>query len=188
MKEPLPLFKTGIIGLNWAGTGGEATSLRSDKYLAADGIENCIHVLDQIDNGTIQNLDFVELNACNGGCVGGTLNVENPYIAKARLRSLRKYLPISRNYPQKDTELPSNVLFDDFDNILSGSGGAALSEDRRTAIFKMAAVEDIYKSLPHLDCGSCGAPNCHALAEDIIKCEAEESDCLIKLRDTVGKN
>ena len=187
MKEPLPLFKTGIIGLNWAGTGGEATSLRSDKYLAADGIENCIHVLDQIDNGTIQNLDFVELNACNGGCVGGTLNVENPYIAKARLRSLRKYLPISRNYPQKDTDLPKNVLFDDFDNILSVSGGSALAEDRRTAIFKMAAVEDIYKSLPHLDCGSCGAPNCHALAEDIIKCEAEESDCLIKLRDTVGK-
>ena len=59
---------------------------------------------------------------------------------------------------------------------------------RKTAIMKMKKIEDIYKSLPHLDCGSCGAPNCHALAEVIIKCEAEESDCLIKLRDTVGKN
>ncbi len=188
IKEPLPLFKTGIIGLNWAGTGGEATSLLSDRYLAADGIENCIHVLDEIENGTIHNLEFVELNACNGGCVGGTLNVENPYIAKARLRSLRKYLPISRNHPREELNVPCDVFLDDLENVLNDAGVSALSEDRTTAIAKMSEVENIYKTLPHLDCGSCGAPNCHALAEDIVRCEASESDCLIKLRDTVGKH
>ncbi|MBO5203962.1 MAG: 4Fe-4S binding protein [Clostridia bacterium] len=187
IKTPLQLSKTGIIGLNWAGTGGEATSLFSDRYLAADGIENCIHVLDEIENGTIHNLEFVELNACNGGCVGGTLNVENPYIAKARLRSLRKYLPISRNHPQSEAPLPEDIFLDDFDKILSGVGKSALSEDRMMAIAKMSEVESIYKALPHLDCGSCGAPNCHALAEDIIKGEADEGDCLIKLRENYGK-
>lgn len=187
IKEPLPLFETGIIGLNWAGTGGEATSLFSDRYLAADGIENCIHVLDEIENGTIHNLDFVELNACNGGCVGGTLNVENPYIAKARLRSFRKYLPIARNHPENAGGIPSNAYLDELENILKASESTALSSDRMTAIAKMSEVEKIYKELPHLDCGSCGAPNCHALAEDIIKEEASESDCLIKLRDTLGK-
>ena len=187
IKNPLPLFNTGIIGLNWAGTGGEATSLLSDRYLAADGIENCINVLDQIENGTIHNLDFVELNACNGGCVGGTLNVENPYIAKARLRSLRKYLPVSRNHPDSYKSVLDDVFFDDIEALLEDNRAAVLSEDRITAIAKMSEVEKIYKELPHLDCGSCGAPNCHALAEDIIKCEANESDCLIKLRDTVVK-
>ncbi len=188
IKNPLPLFKTGIIGLNWAGTGGEATSLLSDRYLAADGIENCINVLDQIENGTIHNLQFVELNACNGGCVGGTLNVENPYVAKARLRSLRKYLPISRNHPDGEDEVSDDVLLDCFDNIISGASTTVLAEDRMQAIEKMSQVEGIYKALPHLDCGSCGAPNCHALAEDIIKGEANEADCLIKLRDNVSKN
>ncbi len=183
ITEPLPLFKTGIIGLNWAGTGGEATSLLSDRYLAADGIENCIHVLDEIENGTIHNLEFVELNACNGGCVGGTLNVENPYIAKARLRSLRKYLPISRNHPNTADIVPDDVFLDDFDKIISDACVSPLSEDRAMAIAKMSEVENIYKNLPHLDCGSCGAPNCHALAEDVIKGEALEEDCLIKLRD-----
>lgn len=187
IKEPMTLFGTGIIGLNWAGTGGEATSLLSERYLAADGIENCIHVLDEIENGTIHNLEFVELNACNGGCVGGTLNVENPYIAKARLRSLRKYLPISRNHPHGE-ELPDSVMLDEFEKILDGSSTAVLSEDRVTAIAKMSEVEKIYKTLPHLDCGSCGAPNCHALAEDIVRCEANEADCLIKLRDTLGRH
>ncbi|MBE6576788.1 MAG: 4Fe-4S dicluster domain-containing protein [Ruminococcaceae bacterium] len=188
ITNPKQLSKTGIIGLNWAGTGGEATSLLSERYLAADGIENCIHVLDEIENGTIHNLEFVELNACNGGCVGGTLNVENPYIAKARLRSLRKYLPISRNHVEQDASLPDCVVMDEFESILNSIGGTALAEDRMTAIAKMSEVECIYKSLPHLDCGSCGAPNCHALAEDIIKGEADEADCLIKLRDTVSKH
>ncbi len=179
IKNPPLLSKTGIIGLNWAGTGGEATSLLSDKYLAADGIENCIKVLDEIENGTIRDLDFVELNACNGGCVGGTLNVENPYIAKARLRSLRKFLPISRNKVEENISLEeamTEVSFFEENVRLS-------AEERMRAIERMSRTEQIYKELPHLDCGSCGAPNCHALAEDIINCDACEGDCLIRLRD-----
>lgn len=184
IKNPPPLSRTGIIGLNWAGTGGEATSLLTDDYLAADGIENCIKVLDEIEHGTIQNLDFVELNACNGGCVGGTLNVENPYIAKARLRSLRKFLPISRNRVTDDSALESAMTDTDFyveNSTLS-------PKERIEAIAKMARAEEIYKELPHLDCGSCGAPSCHALAEDIINCEACEADCLIRLRDKLNKD
>ncbi len=181
ITSPLPLSKTGIIGLNWAGTGGEATALLSEKYLAADGIENCIHVLDELENGTIHNLEFIELNACNGGCVGGTLNVENPFIAKARLRSLRKYLPVSRNHPGNSTELPDHVRLE---KAITDNCSTVLDDDRLTAIAKMSEIENIYKSLPQLDCGSCGAPNCHALAEDIVKHNACVDDCLIKLRET----
>lgn len=185
IETPLPLSQTGIIGLNWAGSGGEATSLLSDKYLAADGIENCIHVLDEIDNGTLHDLEFVELNACSGGCVGGTLNVENPFIAKARLRSLRKYLPISRNHIEA-TEAISPDIF--FTKEIESDTSSKLDDDRMAAIAKMSEIEKIYSDLPHLDCGSCGAPNCHALAEDIIKGEAEREDCLIQLREHIRNN
>ena len=119
--------------------------------------------------------------------MGGTLNVENPYIAKARLRSLRKYLPISRNHVDCD-DITGDVLLDDFDKILTSVGRSSLSENRLEAIAKMSEVEKIYRKLPHLDCGSCGAPSCHALAEDIIKGEANDVDCLIRLRDTLNKN
>lgn len=174
------LSQTGIIGLNWAGSGGEATSLLTDKYLAADGIENCIHVLDEIEHGTLHDLEFVELNACIGGCVGGALNVENPFIAKARLRSLRKYLPISRNRVKEPETIPEEIFLTE---AMDRSTTMRLSDDRMTAIAKMAEIESIYKELPHLDCGSCGAPNCHALAEDIVKGEAARQDCLIQLRE-----
>ncbi len=184
ITNPLPLSQSGIIGLNWAGSGGEATALLSEKYLAADGIENCIKVLDEIENGTLHDLEFVELNACSGGCVGGTLNVENPFIAKARLRSLRKYMPISRNHVAEET-VPEQLLFTE---EVQRDESSKLAEDRLTAIAKMSEVEKIYAGLPQLDCGSCGAPNCHALAEDIIKGEAEHTDCLIQLRDRLEKH
>lgn len=184
IKDPQIMSETGIIGLNWAGSGGEATSLLSDKYLAADGIENCIKVLDEIENGAMHDLEFVELNACIGGCVGGTLNVENPFVAKARLRSLRKYLPVSQN-----TLADSETLGDDvfYDVNIEGNYAGALSEDRFEAIAKMQKIEDIYKGLPHLDCGSCGAPSCHALAEDIIRDNASIDHCLIRLRERQNK-
>ncbi len=185
INDPEMLSSTGIIGLNWASSGGEATSLLSDKYLAADGIENCIKVLDEIDNGTMHNLDFVELNACIGGCVGGTLNVENPFVAKARLSALRKYLPVSCNRIGDEEALAKSVFYDD--DIDSGTLDV-LASDRLTAIAKMAAIEEIYKTLPQLDCGSCGAPNCHALAEDIIKNDAKIEDCLIRLREKQNQN
>ena len=185
IDNPKSLSSTGIIGLNWAGSGGEATSLLSDRYLAADGIENCIKVLDEIENGTFGDLEFVELNACIGGCVGGTLNVENPFIAKARLRSMRKYLPVSANHIT-DAEALTKEIF--YDAEIKNNTADMLAEDRMTAIAKMAQIEQIYKDLPHLDCGSCGAPNCHALAEDIVKNDAKVGDCLIQLRERQKNN
>lgn len=185
IKNPQTFSETGIIGLNWAGSGGEATSLLSDKYLAADGIENCIKVLDEIENGTMHDLEFVELNACIGGCVGGTLNVENPFVAKARLRSLRKYLPVSQN-TLTDGETLGEDVFYDID--IEGNSAGVLSENRFEAIAKMQLIEEIYSGLPHLDCGSCGAPNCHALAEDVVKNDAKIDHCLIRLRERQKNN
>ncbi|MBQ4351564.1 MAG: 4Fe-4S binding protein, partial [Clostridia bacterium] len=100
--EPLETTESGMIGIGWATTGGESTAIFNERYLAADGIENCIHVLDQIDNEDITSLDFVELNACDGGCVGGAMTVANPYIAQARLQALKRYLPVSPNRPASE--------------------------------------------------------------------------------------
>ena len=188
--NPRSLSKTGIIGISWAGTGGEAAALFNDKYLAADGIENVIKVLDEIENDKISGIEFIELNACNGGCVGGTLTVENPYIAKARLQNLRRYLPVSQNHvtgavnTSEFPELPCEVLWD---SEVSYSPVFQLSDDAGEAIRKMSEIQALYPKFPNLDCGSCGAPTCRALAEDIVKGEAKESDCIIKLRDELHK-
>ena len=179
IREPKRASETGLIGLSWAGTGGESAALLNDKYLAADGIENCIKVLDQIENEEMTSLDFVELNACSGGCVGGAMTVSNPYIAQARLKELRRYLPVSPTRPA--SEWIPDKFFNE--NKVEYSPYNLLSDDFREARRMMSEIESIAESLPKTDCGSCGAPTCMAFAEDIVKGETNADECTVIMRE-----
>ena len=174
----LEATEAGIIGIGWASTGGESTAILNDRYLAADGIENCIRVLDQIDSADITNLDFVELNACNGGCVGGAMTVANAYIAQARLQSLKRYLPVSPNRPASDW-IPDEYFHE---KKVEYNPYSSLSSDRKTAMRMMRDIEELTKKLPGLDCGSCGAPTCMAFAEDVVKGETGVDECTVILK------
>lgn len=175
---PMPLSRSGVIGISWAASGGEATAIFNDKYLAADGIENVIKMLDEIENGTIPQLEFIELNACTGGCVGGVLTVENPFIAKARLQTLRRYLPVSQNFLDADERyIPSDCFFEklpDYKPI------TRLSDNIGESMRMMADIQRLRAELPGTDCGACGAPTCRAFAEDVIKGEISVDACVIK--------
>ena len=185
-KTPAMLSKSGMIGLSWASSGGEASALFNDRYLAADGIENVIRVLDQIENGSMPSLEFIELNACSGGCVGGTMAVENPYIAQARLQTLRRYLPVTQNWSYKDNNSDCSVPDDYFTaEKLHYTPATLLANDLDAAMRKMKAIDDINDRLPHLDCGSCGSPSCRAFAEDIVNGEAKEDECIVKMRERI---
>ena len=173
------IVETGRIGIGWARSGGEATAIFNSDYLAADGIENVIKVLDQVETGNIPPLEFIELNACTSGCVGGVLTIQNPFIAKARLQSIRRYLPVSQNKPDSDASdyIPESYLFDELPEYSPISKlGSSIAESMRM----MADIQKIKGELPGIDCGACGAPTCKAFAEDIVKNLACPEDCPIK--------
>lgn len=178
VQIPEPLQHSGIIGVSWAGIGGEASALLRENHLAADGIENVASVLEQLEDEKLRELDFIELNACSGGCVGGVLTVENPYVAKARLNRLRKYLPVSCNHLDS-SEIPDEMKWE---NKLKFSPVMNLSEDLFEAMEMMDKISKIAENFPGLDCGSCGAPSCTALAEDIVKGTADIDDCIFVMR------
>lgn len=171
------LSESGRIGIGWARSGGEATAIFNEDYLAADGIENVIHVLDQIENGNIPPLEFIELNACTGGCVGGVMTMQNPFIAKARLQTLRRYLPVSQNTLPKDTYVTADYLFEDMPTYTpSNRLGSNIAESMKM----MADIQNFKATLPGIDCGACGAPTCRAFAEDVVKQTACHEDCPIR--------
>ncbi len=174
----------GKIGIGWSVSGGESTALLNEDYLAADGIDNVNRVLDQIENGNIPKLEFIELNACTGGCVGGVMTVQNPFIAKARLHSLKRYLPVSQNVISKQDGpyIPEDYFFSSFPKYKPIS---RLSDSMAESMRMMADIQKLRKTLPGIDCGSCGAPNCRAFAEDVIKNNASKSDCIIMMREEV---
>ena len=55
------------------------------------------------------------------------------------------------------------------------------------AMQKMQRIEAIQKRLYGLDCGSCGAPSCRALAEDIVNGYADEDACIYILKKKVER-
>lgn len=175
-----PIGQSGLIGVSWAGSGGESAALLNEKYLAADGIENVIRVLEELEDERIRELDFVELNACSGGCVGGVLCVENGYVAKARLQRLRKYLPVSQNH--LDGGVPRDM---EWTEPLEFAPVLKLSQNLEEAMQMMEEIDVICEGLPGLDCGSCGAPSCRALAEDVVRSAARTSDCVFVMREQV---
>lgn len=178
------LKNSGIIGVSWASSGGEASAVLTDRYLAADGIENVIKVLEELEDEKLNDLDFIELNACPGGCVGGPLTVENPYVAKARLQRLRKYMPVACNHLNTN-EVPDAVKWQ---RPLEPVSVMRLADNVREAMVKMKELNELEKALPGLDCGTCGAPSCRDLAEDIVRGKASIEDCVFFTRENSDEN
>lgn len=182
-KNVEDLSISGKIGISWGSTGGEAGGLLSDSYLAADGIENVIRVLEDLEDQKFSSLEFIELNACSAGCVGGVLTVENPYVAKVKLKRLRKYMPVACNHLSEPT-IEEDAYWT---NEIQYEPVFKLGADVKESISMMAKVEELCEKFPGLDCGSCGAPTCKALAEDIVRGVAHERDCIHILREYIHK-
>ncbi|MDE4541512.1 MULTISPECIES: [Fe-Fe] hydrogenase large subunit C-terminal domain-containing protein [unclassified Thermoanaerobacterium] len=171
-----------MIGVGWANAGGESYGTSLENCLFVDGIQNVIGVLEDIELGKLDDIDFFEGLACVGGCVGGPLTVANNFVARNRIMKLKEKLnkdEATKKYIEVDfNEFMLNVK-------LKKSDVLNLDEDIDKAIDMMNSIDEIYKSLPGLDCGSCGSPGCRALAEDIVKGFASEYDCIFKLKDRI---
>lgn len=177
-----PLSKCAFAGVRWANSGGEVGALNTEKYVAVDGIHNVINLLEEIEDDETIDVDFIEALACTGGCVGGPLNVENTFVAKTKIKKLADELKRKGQTSEKIDITDEELLWDnpvEYRNVLN------LDDDMVKAMEKMQRMEDLYNELPRLDCGSCGAPSCQALAEDIVRGFGKKTDCIFKLREKV---
>ncbi len=170
------------IGVSWARTDGEGSAVYSENHISVDGIDHVIDVLENLENGHIRNVDFVEMMSCPGGCVGGPLAVENPYIARNIISSREKaMLSGSKRAP---VVLPEGISIGWTEGVESRMTHR-LDPDYLKAMQMMEEMEEIRQNLPGLDCGACGAPTCKALAEDIVRGKTTETDCVFMLREKI---
>ncbi len=181
-KETNQLAQAGFKGIRWANAGGEGLALDSDRFLAVDGIHNVITILEAIENDKLEGVDFVEAQSCTGGCLGGPLTVENVYVAKTRLK---------KHIDDAKAANAVNTLYETYDDDMVWTASIVhkpimkLDDDLGKAMKMLEELEKINEGFPGLDCGACGAPSCRALAEDIVRGIANETDCIFKLRERV---
>jgi iron only hydrogenase large subunit-like protein len=175
--------------MEWAIIGGQSKAVGAEKYIAVDGINEVIKVLEEIETGRLEDIEFFEGMACVGGCIGGPLTIENPYIAKTKMRNLAKDLPCAQFSDEKLKEY-INMYEEGFIRLnepIEPRAIMKLDKDISISMKKMEMIEEILKYLPALDCGVCGAPTCRAFAEDIVKGENQKSICIVKTMENFKK-
>lgn len=177
ISEPENLARSSSVGVFWALSGGECIGTTNPDHLAADGMEHVIRVLEALEDDKITGVDFIELNACTSGCVGGVLTVENPFIARARIhRLMGQMAPVLK---------PEDVPYDqiDWDDDIAYDPIYKLDEDITVAMEKLTRIKELEEHFNGMDCGGCGAPSCRALAEDIVSGRATEDQCIFLMRE-----
>lgn len=171
-------------GILWSLTSGESSNMPG-RNAAVDGLNNVIEFLEKLENDEITGFDFLELRACDEGCAGGILTSGNRFLTVERLKKRANTYKLDNWKKAKPKDI------DNFKGFLHANreiepiiprGMSLLDNDTEAAIGKMKKVRKLMCFLPGFDCGVCGAPSCKALAEDIVKNEANLSYCLFLQR------
>jgi len=175
----------GADGLGWALSGGETNAVQVQKALVVHEIHSVSEVLEQVALGKLNDVDYIEALACAGGCIGGPLVVENRFVAEHNMRRrLEKLQSEERSTPARVPVAYPEITADER-RTFEPRSSLKLDEDIVKAMNKLELMQATLLKLPGLDCGSCGSPNCQALAEDIVQGMAREADCIFKLRERV---
>jgi Fe-S-cluster-containing hydrogenase component 2 len=165
-------------GILWSLPRGESRHFGA-RSMAVDGIHNVVRILEHVENEQLKGIDFLELRACDQSCAGGILLTGNRFMTTERLERRALRYPEAKDIPDStikvDTEkLKQRLTLDP----ITPKPHYIFGTDRLKAIEKMNKARHIVCFLPGIDCGACGAPNCHALAEDIVNHKAKMSDCI----------
>lgn len=182
MNDENPVIDTYEQGLTWALAGVEAEMVDTNdiRALSVNGMPNVLEILSKVEDHYLDQYDYIVLRSCTNGCVGGCLNVENPFVAMSRIKKLIK------NASKQDidvNELKSLYKEGEFDVVpLEPRSIMQLDQDIKQAIQKMKKLNEILVLLPGLNCSACGSPTCYALAEDIVSDKASIDDCVVLLK------
>jgi ferredoxin len=180
-ENPSPRAPSNL-AVEWAFPGAESKALGIELSLTVDGIHRVAGILELAENGLLEEVPFIEAWSCPGGCLGGSLNVRNPFWARFHLSSwVRKNRPRAEEKAGGARKAEESDLYI-LDQPFSARAGMRLDENLQAAMEKLRRIDEVVKRFPGIDCGACGCPNCLALAEDVVQGFARETDCLYVLQ------
>ncbi len=188
LTRTLDIEETGAAGnhttgsaeiLRWSKTGAQERALSGHRYMSVTGVSNVIQVFDDIEKGKLRNIEYLECDACWGGCIGGNLTVDNIYVTLSKLQRLLSALPesnpeleaeIERRYRRADLSLKGRLMPRTAEKSVGGL---------KERVKRIRVEEAVTKALPGLDCGLCGAPTCRTFAKDVAGGSARQEECVL---------
>jgi hypothetical protein len=165
-------------GAGWSMLGEMTKLLGSERGIAVSGLSDVTRILDDIESGRLRGIDFVEASACLGGCIGGSLTVDNMYVARSSVLSMMRKHGDGLVVNKDDVVAKYREGYYFIQRKLAPRPLPPLDKDISKAIQKKKEKYTIYASLPQIDCGCCGSPTCRAFAEDIVRGRSKIEDCI----------
>ncbi len=159
-------------------TGGILKTMAQDapgyRYLAIDGVENCIAALKDIENGKIHKC-FIEMSACVGSCING------PIMEKYDRSPVHDYISVAEYAGERDfqVEQPSPMGLKKTFSMIERKLEMPSEHEIMTVLRQMGK----FRTSDELNCGSCGYNSCREKAIAIWQGKAEPSMCLPFLKD-----
>jgi iron only hydrogenase large subunit-like protein len=175
-------------GLTWALSGVQAELVDTDdiRALSVNGVDNVMDILSRVEDHYLDQYDYIVLRSCTNGCVGGCLNVENPFVAMSRIKKMSKEGEDKVIHVEELERLHSLGEFTV--SPLAPRPIMELDKDIKKAIQKMKKINEFLTMLPGLNCSACGSPTCYALAEDIVLGKASIDDCVVLKRGKISED
>ena len=146
----------------------------SYAYIAVDGTENCIAVIEDVIKGNISKC-FIEMSACTGSCIAG------PAMDKEHRAPVREYVAVNSYAGTDDYSV--------FDYKPSQVAKQYPSQAAMKIHVSPSAIEEVLRQMGktkpehELNCGSCGYHTCREKALAVINGKATLTMCLPYLKD-----
>lgn len=146
-----------------------------EEYWSIEGIENCCEILEALQRKEVQPV-FVEMMACQGGCIGGPA-IDSPY-------GLYKRKQRVKDFYQEHLTFPSPLLLENLVITKSFSGQAVrkeifTEEEIRCVLVKMGK----YTKEDERNCEGCGYKSCRDKAVAVLAGLAVPEMCIPYMRE-----
>jgi iron only hydrogenase large subunit-like protein len=181
--EPLLSDSGGIAELS-AVSGGMLETVRfmldhDRKQLCVDGVHNCKALLKELSQGKLSGC-VIEMNACSGGCVGGTDGMTNEAEKRGRFAAavqIRNYVDSRDRTPYFDTHgiAMANPTID---------FSVGPYEPTESEIVEMLYQIGVGNPRQQKNCGQCGFPTCRERALAILHHKEAVSICRQVVQDS----
>lgn len=177
--EQQPVYELTKNSIMCTGIGGQIIPFGIENSMAVDGIHNAISILEEVEMGKLNDMHFIEIASCPGGCLGGPLVVTNRYIASNNISKIACGL---QNSTQTESDVKKYLEMYESGFIrltkkIEPRDVTRLDADLSNSIKMMDAIRNMAGNLPGIDCGICGSPTCQSFAEDVVKGNRSNAVC-----------
>ena len=177
-KKIDPRWSPSQYSLRWGTAVGMVANFKDLRWLSLSGTQNIVAILDDIEAGRVQDVDYIECLSCLGGCTGGSLTVENTYVSRSRL--IRFGQDYRKSFTEVQEEEIEKAYKQGYFNIKAElrPRKSEAKVNILDAVARLRKKEALTTSLPGVDCGLCGSPSCDEFAGDVSDGDSSAGGCI----------